>query len=245
MPYDIETVRRLRGFDPEFGDYSRQNVIVESAVRDVAEWISRKFRRAGDVIDLCGPASVGRQVPSDAWFVFQLVGHRWTQAQSERDMLGESEIQEISRVLKTMTFSYDYENTGGADGFSLFDHGELIESFSRLSDNPIYTGEEGQRFLAERLNAGYRVSRDHSTAYYSRRGRELDVESMQECNQIRDCVLHELGAYIAETPWSINRSNEVQLSPEWPLECFAGAFLVIPPEPEPRPAGPSPKLRFD
>ena len=117
-------------------DYNNSLTLIRAPIDDVVDALAdRTDRWERDVL--------GRDIvlgEQGGAFVFRLRGHTWTEVVLEQLKpiwsLGE---QALSRQLKTRVIDYSVSDTSGSIGYSLYEHGELLEKLSALeggSDMP-------------------------------------------------------------------------------------------------------------
>ncbi|WP_435020360.1 hypothetical protein TA3x_001787 [Tundrisphaera sp. TA3] len=224
-----------RGIDPmwwECGGLSYGNLLVRAPCSQVVAKL-RGYRDApthvGDLLAedgmMIGP------VRDDPVVVYQLRGHEWTQIH-DYIMVSSCELaSDLSRRLGTRTYEYGWEDVASALFYQIFDEGELIEVYSMCHNLPIYEGAVGEADLARKQRDGWRISRDHTFEFFTRRGTELDVESPKECDALPERVAANLGMFVACMPfWHCRETGRIVRAGGWDRGKFEAAYVLWTPK---------------
>ena len=137
-----------------------------------------------------------------ALYVYQLAGQQWTQLEGE--WLGAvfpALAPFLSDKLQTLVYHDQYEDTGGAFGYDLFENGELVEAYRTSAEVGIYDGPDGAAERQRKLSEGWQIDRTNSFAFLSLRGRELDIDSSQHREDLLNQVAEDLGMYVLTSAW--------------------------------------------
>jgi len=124
----------MRGFWTT--DYNNSLTLIRAPIDQVVDALADRTERwERDVLDR--DIVLGEQGGA---FVFRLRGHTWTEAVLEQlKPIWSLREQVLSQLLKTRVIDYSVSDTSGSIGYSLYEHGELLEKLSALeggSDMP-------------------------------------------------------------------------------------------------------------
>lgn len=202
-------VERLRGIDPHLLDERGNHalVLVNAPCDVVAEALSHHSSMSPEVANALAGARF-KSDPEQAIFVYQLRGHGWTQIDGrDHYLLGLAE--DLSRQLGTQAFTYMFQDMTGGYGYSIYNHGELVEEFSDIDLSGFGADAvEGNRRQA--IEKGCRVSSSGRICFFTKRGTKLDLDSPQECEALLEIVAKELGIYVAADVLHVGDSGQVQ-----------------------------------
>ncbi|MGB3756001.1 MAG: hypothetical protein WBA07_06455 [Rivularia sp. (in: cyanobacteria)] len=136
-------IKNKRGFDLKDYSASFGYVLVKAVIDEVSSTLA-KLKSATAIGDVYNNST---ECSDYGYLVWQYFGHDWTIFEYE---VCESEFpQKISRILKTDSIYYEYEDTSDWEGYTFFENGVEIEGYSfgldyfeEMAESAEYRGEE-------------------------------------------------------------------------------------------------------